>query len=46
MDELEGIRIALVEDKSGNKTKLVIEEMGTKQARLFSQLDLGRFIAD
>ena len=46
VDELEGIRIAIVEDKRGNKTKLVIEEMGTKQARLFSQLDLGRFIAD
>jgi len=46
VETLGGIRIALVEDEKGNKARLVIEEMDTKQAKLFSQLDLGKFIAD
>ncbi len=46
VEELEGIRIAIVKNSRGNKIKLVIEEMDAKQARLFSQLDLEKFIAD
>jgi len=46
VEALEGIRIALVENENGNKARLVIEEMDTKQAKLFSQLDLEKFIAD
>ena len=46
VEELEEIRIALVKDEKGNKARLVIEEMDTKQAKLFFQLDLGKFIAD
>jgi len=44
VEELEGIRIALVQEKSGGKVKMVVEEMGVKQARLLSLLDLGKFM--
>ena len=44
--ELEGIRIALAEDKGSRKCRLIVEDMNVKQARLFSLLDMGRFIAD
>jgi transposase len=44
VEELEGIRIALVQEKLGGKVEMVVEEMGAKQARLFSLLDLGKFI--
>jgi len=44
VEELEGIRLALVEEKMGGKVKLVVEEMDTKQARLFSLLDMGKFM--
>ena len=46
VEELEGIRIAIVKNSKGNKIKLVIEEMDAKQARLFSRLGLEKFIAD
>ena len=46
VEELEGIRIALVEDKGTGKCELVVEDMNVKQARLFSLLDMGRFIGD
>ena len=44
--ELGGIRLALVRGKTGGKGKvdLVVEEMDAKQARLFSLLDLGKFM--
>jgi len=43
--ELEDIRVAFVKDKKhAKKTHIVIEEMTPKQARLFSVLDLGKFI--
>jgi transposase len=42
--ELDEIRIAIVQEKSGAKVEMVVEEMGAKQARLFSLLDLGKFI--
>jgi transposase len=45
VEELEGIRLALVQGKMGSKVDLVVEEMDMKQARLFSLLDLGKFIA-
>ena len=42
--ELEGIRLALVQDKTGGNVEMMVEEMGAKQARLFSLLDLGKFM--
>lgn len=42
--ELDEIRIAIVQEKSGGKVEMVVEEMGAKQARLFSLLDLGKFV--
>jgi len=44
VEELGGIRLALVQGKTGGKVDLVVEEMGAKQARLFSLLDLGKFM--
>ena len=44
IDELEGIRLALVQDKTGGNVEMMVEEMGAKQARLFSLLDLGKFM--
>ena len=41
---LRGIRLALVQSKTGDKVVLVIEEMDAKQSRLFSLLDLGELI--
>jgi transposase len=46
VEELEEIRIALVKDKKTRKCELIVEDMSARQARLFSYLDLGRFIAD
>ncbi|MDW7728363.1 MAG: hypothetical protein SCH70_14900 [Candidatus Methanoperedens sp.] len=42
--ELDEIRIAIVQEKSGTKVEMVVEEMGAKQAKLFSLLDLGKFL--
>ena len=44
VEELEGIRVAIVKQKSGGKVGIVLEEMDAKQARLFSLLDLGEFM--
>jgi hypothetical protein len=44
VEMLEGIRVAIVKQKSGGKVGIVIEEMDAKQARLFSLLDLGEFM--
>ena len=44
VEELEGIRLALVREKSSTKVNLVVEEMNTKQAKLFSLLDMGKFM--
>ena len=44
VEELEGIRVALVQGKTGGKVDLVVEEMDARQARLFSLLDLGKFM--
>jgi len=44
VEELGGIRLALVQGKTGGKVDLVVEEMDAKQARLFSLLDLGKFM--
>jgi transposase len=46
VEELGGIRLALVQGKTGGKVDLVFEEMDVKQARLFSLLDLGKFIGN
>lgn len=44
VEELDGIRIAIVQENSGGKVEMVVEEMGAKQARLFSLMDLGKYI--
>jgi len=44
VEELGGIRLALVQGKTGGKVDLVVEEMDAKQARLFSLLDFGKFM--
>ena len=44
VEELEGIRVALVHGKTGGKVELVVEEMDVRQARLFSFLDMGKFM--
>ena len=44
MDELEGIRVALVSRGDLKKPQLVVEEMTPLQARLFTKLDLSRYI--
>lgn len=44
MEEFDGIRLALVQRKVSSKVELVVEEMNAKQARLFSLLDIGKFI--
>jgi transposase len=45
--ELEGIRIALAKDsEDGRGLRLVVEEMDSTQARLFSHLNLGKFITE
>ena len=44
VEELGGIRLALVQGKTGGKVDLVVEEIDAKQARLFSLMDLGKFM--
>jgi len=44
VEELEGIRVALVKQKSGRKVEMIMEEINAKQARLVSFLDLGKFM--
>ena len=44
VEDLEGIRLALVQEKAGGKVEMVVEEMNVKQAQLFSLLDLGKFM--
>ncbi len=44
VEELDGIHVALVQGKTGGKVELVVEEMDVRQARLFSLLDLGKFM--
>jgi len=42
--QLERIRVAFVQDKDTNEVILVVEEMNTTQAKLFSELGLGDFL--
>jgi len=44
VEELDGIHVALVQGETGGKVDLVVEEMDVRQARLFSLLDLGKFM--
>ena len=44
MDELARIRVALVSRSDLKKPQLVVEEMTPLQARLFTKLDLSRYI--
>ena len=42
--QLEGIRVAFVRDKDTKQVSLVVEEMNTTQAILFSVVRLGDFL--
>jgi len=44
IDHLSQIRIALVMDKTSNKSDMIVEEMTSVQASLFSFLDMGKYI--
>ena len=44
IDNLSQIRIALVLDKTSNKSDIIVEEMTSIQASLFSFLDMGKYI--
>jgi len=44
VEELRDIRLALVQEKSGRKVEIIVEKLDAKQARLFSLLDLGKFM--
>ncbi len=44
VDELGGTRLALVQEKTGRNVVMMVEEMDAKQARLFSLLDMGKFM--
>ena len=44
VEELRDIRLALVQKKSSRKVEIMVEEMDVMQARLFSLLDLGKFM--
>ncbi|AKB36642.1 Mobile element protein [Methanosarcina siciliae C2J] len=44
IERLSGIRMAIVQDKKSNLCEIILEEMDTKQASLFSFLNLGKFL--
>lgn len=44
VDNLSQIRIVLVMDKTSNKSDMIVEEMTSIQASLFSFLDMGKYI--
>jgi len=44
VEELEEIRVALVQEKTDRKMKMVVEEMDARLANLFSLLNLGKFM--
>ncbi len=44
LEELKGIRLTVMKENSPKKVQLVFEEITPLQAKLFSFLDLGRFI--
>lgn len=46
VEELEGIRIAIVKDKKTKKCRLIVEDMSVKQAKLFDFFGMGQFIED
>ena len=41
---LKGIRVAFVQNNESNKMVLVVEEMNSTQAKLFSGLELSEFL--
>ncbi len=44
IDNLSQIRIALVMDKVSNRSDMIVEEMTSVQASLFSFLDMGKYM--
>jgi transposase len=46
IEKLSEIRIAVVQEKESNKSKIIVEEMDTKQASLFSFLNMEKYIPD
>jgi transposase len=44
IEKLSEIRLAIVQEKKSNLCEIILEEMDTKQASLFSFLNLGKFL--
>src|SRR5665647_3200458 len=44
IEKLSEIRLAIVQEKKSNICEIILEEMDTKQASLFSFLNLGKFL--
>jgi len=44
LEALEGIRVALVSTEDMKGVRMVVEEMSPLQSRIFSRLDMGRFL--
>ena len=44
IENLSEIRLAVVQEKKSNESKIIMEEMSTKQASLFSFLNLGKYL--
>ena len=46
IEALEGIRVSLVSTQGKvGKTRMVVEEMDSTQSRIFSNLDMGKYLA-
>ena len=46
IEEIERIYIALVENEDGGRCRLVVEDINSGQERLFSLLDLRKYMAE
>ena len=44
VEKLSEIRIAIVQERESQKSKIIVEEMDTKQASLFSFLNMGKYL--
>ncbi|MDD3248739.1 MAG: IS1634 family transposase [Methanosarcina sp.] len=44
VENLSEIRLAVIQEKESNKCNMIMEEMSTKQASLFSFLNLGKYL--
>jgi transposase len=44
IEKLSEINIAVVQERKSKKSKFIVEEMDTKQASLFSFLNMGKYL--